>query len=49
MEYNECKLKINYQMEERPELNTDLNITWILQLLSLLDADMLKYNEGKSA
>lgn len=49
MEYSECKLKINYQMKERPELNTDLNITWILWSLPHSDAEVLKYNEGKSA
>lgn len=36
-------------MKERPELNADLNITWILQLLSHSDAEVLKHFEGKSA
>jgi hypothetical protein len=46
---NGCELEINYEIKKRLELNTDLNVTWILQLLSHLGAEVVKYNKGKYA
>lgn len=45
MEYSKYKLKMNCQMKRDTWLNADLNITWVLQLLSHSEAEVLKVEE----